>query len=90
MSGTNSSVKATKVWFDADSLWLDLSDGRTLSVPLVWFPRLLRASPDQREQFTISTRGLHWEELDEDISVEGLLAGRGDQTRPKPRATEAA
>jgi hypothetical protein len=80
----NSLVKAKKVWFDADSLWLDLSDGRTLSVPLAWFPKLLRATPVQRETVTISTRGLHWEELDEDISVEGLLAGRGDRTRPRP------
>ena len=80
----NSLVKATKVWFDADSLWVDLSDGRTLSVPLAWFPKLLRATPAQRGSVTLSTRGLHWEELDEDISVEGLLAGRGDHTRPRP------
>lgn len=86
MSGMSSSVKATKVWFDADSLWLDLSDGRALSVPLAWFPRLLHASPAQRERFTISTRGLHWKNLDEDISIEGLLAGRRDQTRPKAKA----
>lgn len=81
MPGMNSLVKATKVWFDADSLWLDLSDGRTLGVPLAWFPKLLRATAQQRQDLTISSRGLHWEELDEDISVEGLLAGRGDQTR---------
>ncbi len=84
----NTLVKATKVWFDADSLWVDLSDGRTLSVPLAWFPKLLRASQAERETATISTRGLHWEDLDEDISIEGLLAGRGDQTRA--RTTEAA
>ncbi len=85
----NSLVKATSVRFDQDSMWVDLSDGRTLSVPLAWFPRLLRASPSQREEVTISTRGLHWEELDEDISVEGLLAGRGDQTRPGPKVEAA-
>jgi len=79
-------VRATRAWCDADSLWVDLSDGRTLSVPLVWFPRLLRATPAQRQAVTISTRGLHWEELDEDISIDGLLAGRGDQTRPKAKA----
>lgn len=89
MPGTSSSVKATKVWSEEDSLWLDLSDGRTLGVPLAWFPRLLRASPEQRAAVQISTRGLHWEELDEDISVEGLLAGRGDQTRHTSK-TEAA
>ncbi len=85
----NTLVRATKVWFDADSLWVDLSDGRTLSVPLAWFPKLLRASPAELELVTISTRGLHWEDLDEDISIEGLLAGRGDQTRPRTK-TEAA
>ena len=79
----SSSVRATSVRFDQDSFWVELSDGRTLGVPLAWFPRLLRASPAQREAVTISTRGLHWEELDEDILVEGLLAGRGDQTRQR-------
>jgi hypothetical protein len=77
----SSLVKATNVKFDADSFWVDLSDGRTIGVPLAWFPRLLRASRAQLESVTISTRGLHWEELDEDISIDGLLAGRGDQTR---------
>jgi hypothetical protein len=85
----NTLVKATKVWCDEDSLWVDLSDGRTLSVPLAWFPKLLQATPTEREQVTISTRGLHWESLDEDVSVEGLLAGRGDQTRPKPKIEAA-
>lgn len=82
-------VKVTKVRFDQDSLWVELTDGRTLSVPLAWFPKLLRASAKQREQVTISTRGLHWEELDEDIAVEGLLAGRGDQTRPGTKIVAA-
>jgi hypothetical protein len=77
----NSSVRAISVRFDEDSFWVELSDGRTLGVPLAWFPRLLRASSAQREHVTVSTRGLHWEELDEDILVEGLLAGRGDWTR---------
>jgi len=69
-----------RVRFDEDSIWLDLSDGRTLGVPLAWFPRLLAASPEEREQVRISSRGLHWEALDEDISIAGLLAGLGDQT----------
>jgi hypothetical protein len=76
----NTSVSATRVRFDADSMWVDLSDGRTLGVPLAWFPRLLRSSPERREQVRISSRGLHWEGLDEDISVAGLLAGLGDQS----------
>lgn len=76
----NSFVRATRVHFDSDSMWVDLSDGRTISVPLAWFPRLLRSSAEQREQVRISSRGLHWEALDEDISIAGLLAGYGDQT----------
>lgn len=80
----SSSVEATGVRFDDDSVWVELSDGRTLGVPLAWFPRLLRATPEQRAACRISSRGLHWAELDEDISVAGLLAGRGDATRPIP------
>ncbi|MGI6850648.1 DUF2442 domain-containing protein [Mesorhizobium sp. 1B3] len=85
----SSLVKATKVWFDADSLWVQLSDGRTLSAPLAWFPKLLQASVAQRNEVIISTRGLHWEELDEDISVQGLLAGRGDRIQPKSKSNAA-
>ncbi len=73
--------KATAVRFEDDSMWVELADGRTLGVPLAWFPRLLNATSAQRECLEISTGGLHWEELDEDVSIDGLLAGRGDQTR---------
>jgi hypothetical protein len=83
-----SSVKAVGVHFDNDSMWVALSDGRTLGVPLAWFPRLLKATPEQRKTCRISARGLHWEILDEDISVAGLLSGLGDQTRPFPSAAE--
>jgi hypothetical protein len=69
-----------RVRFDDDSMWVELSDGRTLGVPLAWFPRLLRGSPEQREQVRISGLGLHWDSLDEDVSVSGLLAGLGDQS----------
>jgi Protein of unknown function (DUF2442) len=82
----SSSVNATRVRFDADSMWVDLSDGRTIGVPLAWFPKLLRSSEEEREQVTISTRGLHWEVIDEDISIDGLLAGLGDQSKSKPFA----
>jgi hypothetical protein len=61
-------------------MWVELSDGRTIGVPLAWFPRLLRATEEQRNQVRITSRGLHWEALDEDISIAGLLAGFGDQT----------
>jgi len=76
----STSVSATSVRFDEDSLWVELTDGRTLGVPLAWFPRLLHSTAEQREQVRISSHGLHWEALDEDISIDGLLAGLGDQT----------
>ncbi len=61
-----------------DSLSVDLSDGRTISVPLAWFPRLLHATPEERKNWRLIGRGqgIHWEDIDEDINVEGLLAGR--------------
>ncbi|MDQ2078901.1 DUF2442 domain-containing protein [Xanthobacteraceae bacterium Astr-EGSB] len=74
------SISATTVRFDEHTLWVDLSDGRTLGVPLAWFPRLLAATADERARVELSRTGLHWEALDEDISVAGLLAGRGDTT----------
>jgi hypothetical protein len=70
------------VRFDDDSMWVELNDGRILGVPLAWFPRLLNARPEQRASFEMSPAGLHWEDLDEDISIQGLLAGRGDMTHP--------
>jgi hypothetical protein len=89
MSISLSKASAARVWFDEDNLWVALADGRQLAVPLAYFPRLLHATPDQRQRFQMSGggTGLHWEELDEDISVEGLLAGIGDRTsRGRPAA----
>ncbi|MGH7042899.1 MAG: DUF2442 domain-containing protein [Acetobacteraceae bacterium] len=85
------STSAEAVRFDDDSMWIDLSDGRTVGVPLAWFPRLLHATPAQRDRCRIgvSGRGLHWEEPDEDISVPGLLAGRGDRTHRQAAAAGA-
>lgn len=74
------SASARAVRFDADSMWVDLDDGRRLAVPLAWFPRLLAATPEQRAQFELSPCGIHWEALDEDVSIDGLLAGHGDRT----------
>jgi len=67
-------------------MWVELTDGRTLGVPLAWFPKLLRATPVEREQVELSRVGLHWEALDEDISIASLLAGRGDVTRSPEHA----
>ena len=79
----STSPSARRVRFDEDSFWVELSDGRTIGVPLAWFPRLLHGTPEQRDQVRISSRGLHWEALDEDISIAGLLAGLSDQGTPK-------
>ena len=68
--------------------WVRLSDGRVIGVPILWFPRLLHATPAQLAQVELSRRGLHWDEIDEDLSVDGLLAGFGDMT--KRRAAVAA
>lgn len=67
-------------------MFVELSDGRTIAVPLAWFPRLLNATAQQRAQVQLSARGLHWDALDEDISIDGLLAGVGDLSR-RPTAT---
>lgn len=68
--------------FDEVIMWVDFEDGRVLGVPLDWYPRLLRATPEQRLAYEISDAvpGLHWDEIDEDISIPGLLAGRWDNT----------
>jgi hypothetical protein len=60
-----------------DSLVVDLADGRTLLVPLAWYPRLLHGTPEERSHWRLIGRGegIHWPDLDEDVSIEGLLAG---------------
>jgi len=80
------SPEPVAVRFDADSFWVDLEDGRTLGIPLVWFPRLLNGTAELRDKFFLSPDGIHWGELDEDISIAGLLAGRGDQTLARQAA----
>jgi hypothetical protein len=81
-------ISATQVHFDDHTMTVDLTDGRSLRVPLAWFPRLLRATPAERAKVELSRVGLHWEQLDEDISVAGLLAGQGDVTRHAKIAAE--
>lgn len=60
-------------------MWVELDDGRTLGMPLAWFPQLFGASPADLGTVQISQHGLHWETLVEDIAIAGLLAGRGDR-----------
>jgi hypothetical protein len=69
---------ATKVEVTDDALAVDLSDGRTIIVPIVWYPRLLKATPKELAnwRFIGGGQGIHWDDLDEDISVENLLTGR--------------
>jgi hypothetical protein len=69
---------AVSVTITEDSLAVDLNDGRTIAVPLTWFPRLYHADIEERKSWRLigKGKGIHWETLDEDISVEGLLAGK--------------
>ena len=71
-------IRATSVRVTDDALIVDLSDGRTVSAPLAWYPRLLHGTVAERNkhEFIGDGDGIHWPELDEDISVEGILAGR--------------
>jgi hypothetical protein len=76
---------ATSVTASDDALSVELSDGRSISVPLAWFPRLLHATTAERENWRLIARGegVHWPDLDEDISVASLLAGRPSEESPK-------
>ena len=71
-------VRAEDVRVTGDVLTVELSYGRSISAPLAWYPRLMHGTPEERSQWRLigSGTGIHWSELDEDISVENLLAGR--------------
>ena len=76
--------RAISVTVTDDTLSVDLEDGRTISVPIVWYPRLAHGSPEERANFQISGAGygIHWPGLDEDIGVEGLLLGKKSMESP--------
>ncbi len=80
------SPRPTAVRCDDDSFWVELDEGRVMGVPLAWFPRLLHAAPERFAEVELSPSGLHWDALDEDISIAGLLEGLGDRTRSASRA----
>ena len=82
-SGSDRGTKVRNVRVSTKNLQVDLADGRTISVPLSWFPRLLRGTRAQRRNWKVSAGGygIHWPDLDEDLSAEGLLRGT-----PAPRA----
>jgi hypothetical protein len=83
---------AKDIIFEENNFAVVFHDGRTLRIPLAYFPRLLKASTEQRNSYIISGggTGLHWEEIDEDILVENLLLGFGDTTRATSSQTYAA
>lgn len=70
--------RAVDVKITKDTLTVELSDGRSISAPLQWYPRLVHATPQERKNWRLicNGKGIHWEDIDEDISVEGLIAGR--------------
>jgi hypothetical protein len=82
--GPRPGERVKNVQFSEDHLVVDLLDGRTISVPLAWYPRLLHASIEQRQNWEVcaSGFGIHWPDLDEDLSTEGLLRGA-----PAPRSS---
>jgi len=71
----NRNIKATDVWFTIDMLFVRLDDGREIGTPLEWFPKLRDASDSDRKNWRIIAKGIgiHWEKIDEDISINGLL-----------------
>ncbi len=73
-----STARAEEVIVTEDTITVELSDGRSISVPLVWYPRLVRGTPEERSNWRLIGQGtgIHWPALDEDISVENLLAGQ--------------
>jgi hypothetical protein len=83
-SHPNPGERVRDVHFTVDTLAVDLSDGRTIIVPLTWYPRLLEATVDQRAHWKISGTGygIHWPEIDEDLSTEGLLRGAPSAAEP--------
>lgn len=86
-------IKATNVLISDDTLTVELVDGRTLSVPLAWYPRLSHGNPQERKRWEWigDGEGIHWPDLDEDISVKGLVLGRhsGESQRSLQRWLKA-
>jgi hypothetical protein len=75
ISTNKTEALASDIWFDPDMMHVRLLDGREINVPIEWFPRLRDASDEQRKNWRLIGKGLgiHWEDIDEDISVEGLM-----------------
>ncbi|MEW6409482.1 MAG: DUF2442 domain-containing protein [Nitrospirota bacterium] len=75
--GKTSEAMASTIWFDPNMMHIRLIDGREISVPLEWFPKLRDATEEQRKRYRLIGRGvgIHWEDLNEDISISALLKG---------------
>ena len=71
-------TRAQQIVITPDTLSVDLTDGRTIAVPLAWYPRLVHGTPEERNHWRLigQGEGIHWPDLDEDISVENLLSGK--------------
>lgn len=84
-SGPSVDPRAVEVVVDDDNLTVGLADGRRVTVPLAWFPRLLHASPDQRRNWRLlgDGQGIHWPDVDEDLSVAGQLRGAPAPDAPR-------
>ena len=78
MSSLTADVKANKVVITGDSLTVELNDGRSISAPLSWYPRLLHGTTEDRNNWPLigKAEGIHWSDLDEDVSIENLLLGK--------------
>jgi Protein of unknown function (DUF2442) len=89
----SASLRATAAQVTADSLSVELADGRSISVPLAWYPRLFHGTAEERSRFRFigGGEGIHWTDLDEDISIEGIVAGRpsGESQRSLQRWLES-
>lgn len=88
-SAPNAGERVKDVHLGEDTLSVDLMDGRTITVPLAWYPRLLHATPEERSTWRVSGGGygIHWPDIDEDLSTEGMLRGA---PAPRPRSSTAA
>jgi hypothetical protein len=78
MNSLTADVRANNVVITSDSLTVELNDGRSISAPLAWYPRLLHGTPEERKNWRLigNAEGVHWPDLDEDISIQNLLLGR--------------
>lgn len=87
ISGPKAGERVLDVRVTEDTISVDLYDGRTITAPLAWFPRLLHATPEQRAHWQVAGAGygIHWPDIDEDLSAQGLLQGS-----PAPKGTARA